>query len=184
MPTYPQLAGIVPGPGGAQVAFNLTAPTQVLTGRGTVWRVFVNTAPTAAGGVYDVATATAATAVATINRAGLVTGVTVFTNGAGYTAAPTVTFSAPTSGTTATGTATINSQGQLTAVTVTNPGSGYTVAPTVTFSAPTGGGAAGAGNLICAVPAAAGPVLIEAPFYSGLYVNPGTGGVVSVTYGL
>jgi len=184
MPTYPQLSGIVPGPGGSRVAFNITAPTQVYTGAGNVFRVFVNTAPTAAGGVYDVATATTASAVATINATGVVTGVTVFTPGAGYTSAPTVTFSAPTSGTTATGTATINSSGQVTSVTVTYPGSGYTSPPSVTFSAPTGGGTAGATNLISAIPLAAGPVEIVAPFYSGLYVNPGTGGIVSVSYGL
>ncbi len=184
MPTFPQLSGTVPGPGGARVAFNITVPTQVTVGRGTVMRVFVNTAPSAAGGVYDVATGTTATATATINATGLVTGATIFGYGAGYTAAPTVTFAAPTSGTTATGTATINSAGQVTGITITNAGSGYTTVPAVTISAPTGGGSAGAGNLIAAIPTTAGPVVIEAPIYSGIYVNPGTGGVVSVTYGL
>ncbi len=101
MPTYPQTAGFVPGPGGAKVAFDISAATQITTGRGTVWRVFVNTAPTAAGGVYD-----------------------------------------------------------------------------------TANGTADASTLICAIPTTAGPVEIIAPIYSGLYVSPGTGGVVSVIHGL
>ena len=60
--------------------------------------------------------------------------------GAGYTTAPTVTFSAPLSGTTATGTALIYNN-VVTGINVTNPGSGYTTAPTVTLS---GGGGTGA----------------------------------------
>jgi len=64
--------------------------------------------------------------------------VTITDGGTGYTAAPTVTFSAPSSGTTATGTATI-SGGVVTGVTITDPGSGYTTTPTVTFSAPNSG---------------------------------------------
>jgi Putative Flp pilus-assembly TadE/G-like len=66
-------------------------------------------------------------------------GLATITNaGAGYTSAPTVTFSAPTgtSRVTATGTATI-SGGKVTGITVTNLGSGYTVMPTITLS---GGG--------------------------------------------
>jgi FtsP/CotA-like multicopper oxidase with cupredoxin domain len=61
------------------------------------------------------------------------------TGGAGYTSAPTVTFSIPTGiGTrvTATGTATI-SGGKVTGINVTNAGSGYAGRPTVTL---TGGG--------------------------------------------
>ena len=53
--------------------------------------------------------------------------------GAGYSSAPTITISAPTSGTTATATATISS-GAVNAITVTNVGSGYTGPATVTFS--------------------------------------------------
>lgn len=44
------------------------------------------------------------------------------------------------------------------------------------------GGTAGADNLIAAIPAAAGIVEIIAPFYKGLYIDPGTDGVVSVSY--
>ena len=67
--------------------------------------------------------------------------VVVTAGGSGYTSAPTVTFSAPTSGTTATGTATVQN-GAVVAVTITNPGSGYTAAPSVTFSGGSGTGAA------------------------------------------
>ena len=55
--------------------------------------------------------------------------------GVNYTATPTVTIEAPTSGTTATATATVVG-GVVTALEITNPGSGYTTAPTVTFSSP------------------------------------------------
>jgi Flp pilus assembly protein TadG len=64
--------------------------------------------------------------------------VTITNPGAGYTSAPTVTFSTPTgsSPVTATGTATV-SGGKVTGITVTSLGSGYTVMPTITL---TGGG--------------------------------------------
>lgn len=78
-----------------------------------------------------------------------VVGSVVITNGGtGYTAAPTVTFSAPSGGgTTATGTATV-ANGVVTGVTITNPGGPYTSAPTVTFSAPASGTTAtGTANL-------------------------------------
>lgn len=72
-------------------------------------------------------------------NAGVVASVLITDAGSGYATAPTVTFSAPTSGTTATGTATIDGTGAVNGVTITDPGSGYTTAPTVTFSAPTSG---------------------------------------------
>ncbi len=77
---------------------------------------------------------------------GIVTGVTVGTPGTGYTTAPTVTFTAPTSGVTATGTATI-SGGAVTGILITNPGSGYTVAPTISFSGGGGSGAAATASI-------------------------------------
>jgi hypothetical protein len=80
---------------------NVTAATQVKVGQGIGFQVFVNTAPTAAGGIYDSA-----------NSAGAV-----------------------------------------------------------------------AANLICAIPLAAGPIsLAGTPFFNGLYIDPGTGGVVSLGY--
>ncbi len=90
-----------PGPGGAKTALNLTAATQVKTGQGSAFQVFVNTAPSAAGGIYDAASSTEAVAA----------------------------------------------------------------------------------NLICAIPLAAGVIsLAGTQFFNGLYVNPGTGGVVSLGY--
>lgn len=63
---------------------------------------------------------------------------TIDLGGSGYTTAPVVTFSAPTTGTTATGTATIQN-GSVVAITITSPGNGYTSAPTITIAAPTSG---------------------------------------------
>jgi hypothetical protein len=70
----------------------------------------------------------------------VVTAVTLAGGGSGYTATPTVTFSAPPAGgTTATATATM-SGGVVTGITLATPGSGYTSTPSITFSAaPTGG---------------------------------------------
>jgi hypothetical protein len=72
---------------------------------------------------------------------GGVAAVVLTSGGSGYTAPPTVTFSAPASGTAAIGTAVINSSGIVTRVTITSAGSGYTpgTMPTVTFSASQGG---------------------------------------------
>jgi hypothetical protein len=75
--------------------------------------------------------------------------------GSGYVTAPTVTFSAPTSGnigaTTATGTAVLgtgSTAGKVVAVTVTNRGSGYVTAPTVTFAAAPVGGTTATGATV------------------------------------
>ncbi len=51
-----------PGPGGARTLLDVTTGTQISTGQGTVYNVFVNTAPTATGGVYDAASSADATA--------------------------------------------------------------------------------------------------------------------------
>ncbi len=68
-------------------------------------------------------------------RVGSVSTITITSGGSGYSAAPTVTISAPnqTGGIQATATATITS-GVVTAITITEPGTGYTSAPTITFS--------------------------------------------------
>ena len=90
--------------------------------------------------VYNNGTLQAA-ATAAISGTGTTAGVsavTVGTQGFGYRAAPTVTFTAPATGTnTATGTAALNTAtGAVTGVTITNPGSGYASAPSVALSAP------------------------------------------------
>lgn len=56
--------------------------------------------------------------------------------GSGYSTAPTLTFSAPTTtgGVTATAVATINSSGAVDSIRVTEPGVGYTAAPTLTIT--------------------------------------------------
>jgi hypothetical protein len=66
--------------------------------------------------------------------------------GAGYSTAPSVTFSAaPASGRTATGTAVI-SGGVVTGILITDPGEGYTGNPTVTIGTPPAVAAAAAGG--------------------------------------
>lgn len=77
-----------------------------------------------------------------ISNGGTVTAITRTNNGTGYTSAPTVAITAPTTagGVQATATATV-SAGSLTGITITNAGSGYVEQPTVTFS---GGGGSGA----------------------------------------
>ena len=76
-------------------------------------------------------------------------GVNITNAGSGYTSAPTVSFSAPSSGTTATATAAIY-DGKVDSITVTNPGSGYTSAPTVSFSGGGGSSAAATASLATA----------------------------------
>ena len=51
-----------PGPGGSNTMLNITAPTLVKSGAGLVFTCFVNTAPTAAGGIYDAASSADAVA--------------------------------------------------------------------------------------------------------------------------
>lgn len=77
--------------------------------------------------------------------------VTVTAPGSAYTAAPTVTFSAPNdpAGTQATGTATLGGTlgDEVVAVTITNAGTGYSSAPTVTFTGGNGSGATATATL-------------------------------------
>ena len=67
-------------------------------------------------------------------------GITVTTGGAGYTAAPTVTI-AGGGGTGATATATVDATGAVATIALTSPGANYTSAPQVTIA---GGGGTGA----------------------------------------
>ena len=91
---------------------------------------------------------------------GSVTGVTMTTDGTGYTSAPTVAFSGG-GGTGAQGTANISEA--VTSVTVSNGGSGYTSAPTVTF---TGGG--------CTSSCATGTANISGPISSVVVTSGGS----------
>lgn len=87
-----------------------------------------------------VTTATLSLGYSALNNAGTaagpVLGVYMIGRGAGYTSAPTITFTGG-AGTGATADALINAAGNVVGVRILNPGSGYTSAPTVVF---TGGG--------------------------------------------
>lgn len=78
-----------------------------------------------------------------ISNGGTVTAITRTAGGSGYSTAPTVTISAPTTagGVQATATCTVTAGAVNTTFTITNAGSGYVEQPTVTFS---GGGGSGA----------------------------------------
>ena len=69
--------------------------------------------------------------------------VNVVNGGSGYTVAPQVTVSAPTTsgGVTAKMVAIINGGGQVASIVVTNPGSGYVTTPIITFTGGNGSGA-------------------------------------------
>ena len=86
--------------------------------------------------------------------------------GSGYTAAPTVTVAAPTSGTTATAVATITS-GVVTGITITEDGSGYDAVPAVTFSAPPSGGVTASATASLGTPTGTGSSvsIAEGVFY-------------------
>ena len=108
-------------------------------------------------------TGTVSAATISTNTGGLLNG------GVGYTATPTVTFSAPPAGgTTATGTATVVG-GVVTGITITNAGSGYTAAPTVAF------GAAGATT----VAAATATFLGDAGSFNGGIASEGNSGNIT-----
>jgi hypothetical protein len=67
-----------------------------------------------------------------------VTLITITNGGSGYTVAPTVTISSPTSGTTATANATINTRGEVSSIAIVVAGSGYSASkpPLISISAP------------------------------------------------
>jgi phage tail sheath protein FI len=75
---------------------------------------------------------------AVATQTGSVTNIEIIDGGSGYTTAPTVIFSAPTTtgGVRATGTAVLGSgatAGEVVGITIVEPGSGYTGSPTITF---------------------------------------------------
>jgi hypothetical protein len=79
-----------------------------------------------------------------ISNGGTVTAITRTNGGTGYTVAPTITFSDPTTvgGVRATATCTVTAGVVDTAFTITNPGSGYVEQPTITFTPVSGGSGA------------------------------------------
>jgi hypothetical protein len=78
---------------------------------------------------------TQATATATV-AAGVVTGITVTNPGAGYTSAPSVSFTGAGTGAVATASLT----GRVTGIVMQNRGFGYATAPTIAIQAPPSGG--------------------------------------------
>lgn len=104
------------------------------------------------------------------------TSVTITNGGSGYSAVPTVTFSAPPSGgTTATGIAVVGEGGSVTSVVITNPGSGYITNPTVTFATAPSSGTTATGTAIVSKPTQRDKLLNETTFKLS-WVNPYTAG--------
>ena len=87
-----------------------------------------------------------ATVTGPINSCDIVRAIAVVNSGSGYTSAPSVVISAPSSGTTATATAVVQN-GQVVRIDLTNKGSGYTSNPSVIIS---GGGGSGASAIASA----------------------------------
>jgi hypothetical protein len=81
-----------------------------------------------------------------ISNGGTVTAITRTAGGTGYTVAPTITISAPTTvgGVQATATCTVTAGVVDTSFTITNAGSGYVEQPTITFTPVSGGSGAAA----------------------------------------
>ena len=80
---------------------------------------------------------------------GSIGSITVVSNGAGYTSAPTVSITTDGAGAGATATATIDAvAGIVTGITVTDGGSGYLNSDLITVSISGGGGAGAAGNAV------------------------------------
>jgi autotransporter-associated beta strand protein len=127
--------------------FNFNGGTLLPSGNGAFMTGLTNAYVYAGGVVIDTTNATGNNTISQNLLAapgggyGLsMTSLTPSNAGSGYLSAPTVTFSAPTSGTTATGYAVLNSNGTLNSIVITNPGSGYASSATVTATISGGGG--------------------------------------------
>lgn len=170
-----------PTPGGTKITYNVSTTTVIKSTPGQVVRVFVNTTPTADGGIYNANNATS----------GVLSSIKVTKNGSGYLTAPTVTFTGG-GGSGATATAVIDRGGSVIRIDITNVGSGYTSAPSVTIGTSLTGNTAtataylsliDATTLLSSIPAGTvGPIMCDSPLDMGIVVNPGTGGVVTVTW--
>ena len=102
-------------------------------------------------GAIDLATGSSGV---NISNGGTVTAITRTAGGTGYTVAPTVTISAPTTagGVQATATCTVTAGVVDTAFTITNAGSGYVEQPTITFTPVSGGSGATAYATVGSIP--------------------------------
>ena len=89
-----------------------------------------------------------------ISNGGTVTAITRTAGGTGYTVAPTITISAPTTagGVQATATCTVTAGVVDTTFTITNAGSGYVEQPTITFTPVSGGSGAAAYATVGSIP--------------------------------
>lgn len=92
---------------------------------------------------------------------GGITSIPVTTAGSGYTAVPTIGFSAPNFGTTSAAGTAIMSGGTLVGIRITAPGTGYSAAPTVTIGAVTGATAATVGTPVLAI--GSGAITFDGP---------------------
>ena len=134
------------------------APTITLTGgdgAGAQGTATLVTSPHFSGGERVVSTdqSVAANVIDTIPQNIQV--VKIENGGSGYTEAPTITITPPTTGTQATAVATITA-GVVTEITITDDGSGYETAPTVSFSAPPAGGVTASATTELATPTGTG----------------------------
>ncbi len=172
-----------PSAGGSRIYPNVAAITAIKASGGQLNKISINTTPTGVGGAYD----TNQTATGTVDAL-------ILTNGGyGYRSVPAVTFSGG-GGTGLAATALMSTNGQsVIGFTITNYGTGYTSAPTVAIAAPEVDGKQAAAtahlggpiasNLIVAIPAGTqGIINADFPMRYGIVVNPGTGGVIAVSY--
>ena len=129
------------GPALTSVTNSSNAVTSVTVGATAGTATYTsNPTVTISGGGTEATTRATVTASLTATNVASVT----ITGGGNYTAAPSVTFSAPGgAGLTATGSAVLDANGKVIAVNITNAGSGYTGTPTVTIS----GGTLGASQV-------------------------------------
>ena len=146
-----------------------SAPTVAISGGGGTGAVAVSTiitSPAFLGGERIVATDLSVSANVVDTTPTYIQTIKITAGGSGYTAAPTVTVAAPTSGVTATAIATITA-GVVSSVTVTVGGSGYTSAPAITMSLPPAGGVVATASSYLATPTGKGSSasIAEGVFY-------------------
>jgi autotransporter-associated beta strand protein len=142
--TFPAPVVTITGGGGtgaqAVPVYGLTSASFSINNPGSGWL----TPPTVTLGAPP-AGGTQATAVATVDGNGLVTGVVITNPGSGYTSVPSITFQAAGAGQTRAFGSTVNGQFTVVGLQLTNPGTGYTGPATVTIAPNTSYGVAASG---------------------------------------